>query len=49
MAPDPNLQKKTEEENSEDREKILIIDQKGSCRTIDLVEEAKVPKWEHNH
>jgi len=26
MALDPDLQKKTEKENSEDREKILIID-----------------------
>jgi hypothetical protein len=48
MAPDPKLQKKIEEENSKDLEKILLIDQKGSHRVVDLVEEAKVPKWEHN-
>jgi hypothetical protein len=48
-VPDPELRKKMEEEKSEDPEKILIIDREGSLRTIDLVEEAKVPKWEHNH
>jgi hypothetical protein len=37
-----------EEEKFEDPENILIIDREGSRRTIDLVEEAKVPKWEHN-
>jgi hypothetical protein len=44
----PELQKKTKEEKSEDLEKILIVDREGSLRTIDLVEEAKVLKQEHN-
>jgi hypothetical protein len=47
-VPDPELQKKMEEEKSEDPEKILIVDREGSLRTVDLVEEAKVLKWEHN-
>jgi hypothetical protein len=38
-----------EEKRSEDPEEILIIDQGRSHRTIDLVDEVKVPKWEHDH
>jgi hypothetical protein len=37
-----------EEEKSEDLEKILIVDRKGCLRTVDLVEEVKVPKKEHD-
>jgi hypothetical protein len=48
-VPDPELWKKMEEERSEDPEKILIVDREGSQGPFDLVEEAKVPKWEHNH
>jgi hypothetical protein len=46
--PDPELQKKAEEEESEDLEKILIVDQGGSPRIVDLVEEVKIPKREHS-
>jgi hypothetical protein len=44
-----NSGRKEEEEKSEDPEKILIIDREGSLRTVDLVEEVKDPKQEHNH
>jgi mevalonate kinase len=43
------LQKKAEEKRSEDLEEILVVDQGRSRRTIDLVEEVKVLKREHNH
>jgi hypothetical protein len=46
MVLDLELWNKTEEEKSEDPEKILIVDREGSLRTIDLVEEVKVPKRE---
>jgi hypothetical protein len=45
---DPELQKNVEGKRSEDPKKILILDREGSLRTIDLVEEAKFPKREHN-
>jgi hypothetical protein len=48
-ASDLELRRKSEEERPEDPEKILVVDQRRSCRIIDLVEEAKVPKWKHNH
>jgi hypothetical protein len=44
-----NSRRKAKEENSEDPEKILIVDREGSSRTVDVVEEDKVLKWEHNH
>jgi hypothetical protein len=48
-VPDLELWKKTKEEKSKDPKKILIVDRGGIIRTIDLVEEAKVLKWEHNN
>jgi hypothetical protein len=49
VVPDLELQRKAEEERSEDPEKISIVDRGGSRRTVDLVEEAKVPKREQSH
>jgi hypothetical protein len=49
VVPDPEIQKKMEEEKSKDPEKILIFDRGGSLRTVDLVEEVKDPKKENNH
>jgi hypothetical protein len=46
---DPELWRKEEEERPDDPEKISIIDRRRSHRTVDLVEEAKVPKWKNNH
>jgi hypothetical protein len=43
-----NSGRKVEEEKSDDLEKILIIDREGNPRTIDLVEEFKDPKQDHN-
>jgi hypothetical protein len=47
-VPDPKLRKKMQEEEFEEPEKILIVDQGGSMRTIDLVEEVKILKREHS-
>jgi hypothetical protein len=49
VAADLELWKKREEEKVKNPEKISIVDRGGNHRTVDLVEETKVPKWEYNH
>jgi len=43
-----NSRRRAKEEKSKELEKILIIDQEGSLRTVDLVEEVKDPKKENS-